>query len=304
MKKIRLGRTELAVSQLGYGALEVWGTPAEGQMGRLANEASAGRVLNLALDAGINFFDTSWCYGRSEDLMGRYISHRRDEYVLASKVGHMNCKPPKASGYTTGEPHSYSAEDLINCVQESLRRLRTDYLDILQLHNPTPEEVANNSCIETLQEIRARGMARFIGISTTLPHLDKHLADDVYDVFQIPYSALGAEHHDAITRVARNGVGTILRGVAHKRNPVDRMDVPERWQTFEEAGLDQFLDPAESRNSFLIRFALSHPHTHTLIVGTQNPDHLLENVEAWKRGPLEADLYAAVRLHMETANLA
>ena len=303
MKKIRLGRTGLVVSQLGYGALEVWGTPTEGQMGRLPDEARAGRVLNAALDAGINFFDTSWCYGRSEELMGRYISHRRDEYFLASKVGHVNCKPPKACGYTPGDPHGYSAEDLINCVQESLQRLRTDYLDILQLHNPTPEEVEENGCIETLQRIKARGMTRFIGISTTLPYLDRHLAAEVYDVFQIPYSVLGAEHHDAITRVAENGSGTIIRGVAHKNNPVDRMDVPERWRAFEEAGLDQFLDVGESRNSFLVRFALSHPHAHTLIVGTQNPDHLRDNVTAWGRGPLEPNVYAAVRLRMETAGL-
>ena len=295
MKKMRLGRTGLEVTQLGYGALEVWGTPAEGRMGRLPDDDHAGRILNAVLDAGINLIDTSWCYGRSEELMGRYIAHRRDEYILAAKVGHMQCITPK--------PYGYSPEDLINCMQESLQRLQTDHVDVLQLHNPTPGEVEENGCIEALQEIKARGMTRFIGVSTNLPHLDKHLETGAYDVFQIPYSALGPEHHDAITRVAEAGAGTIIRGVTHRDNPVDRMDIPERWEKFEEAGLDQFREEGEGRNAFLVRFAMSHPHAHTVIVGTQDPGHLKENVEAWQRAPLAPDVYTEVRRHLETVGL-
>ena len=93
MRKTVLGRTNFEVTQLGYGALEIKGTVAptgagENQSGRMPNEDRAGLILNAVLDGGINFIDTAWCYGRSEELMGRYISERRNEFVLAAKAGH------------------------------------------------------------------------------------------------------------------------------------------------------------------------------------------------------------------------
>ena len=285
MKKVRLGRTGLDVTQLGYGALEVRGTPDSGG-GRMPNEEHASKILNAVLDSGINFIDTAWCYGRSEEMMGRYIAERRDEYVLAAKAGHGRCNATRLNGYTR--------DDIMTCIEETLERLRTDHVDILQLHNPTPEDVEANGSIEALQEIKAQGMTRFIGVSSVLPHLEKHLATDAYDVFQIPYSALERRHDRMLQQAADAGAGIIVRGgiaQGHRGNN-------ERWAKWEQAGLDGLLD-GMSRYEFMLRFTLSHAACHTTIVGTGNPDHFRSNIAAAPAGPLPADVYAQVKERLD-----
>lgn len=303
MREMTLGRTKYEVTQLGYGALEVRGTAGDDGSGRMPNEERADRILNAVLDSGINFIDTAWCYGRSEEMMGRYIGNRRNEYTLAAKTGHGRCSASKYGSYTK--------KDMLDCLEESLRDLGTDYVDILQLHNPTPEDVEENGCIETLQEIKAKGLTRFIGVSSVLPHLEKHLATGAYDVFQIPYSALEPEHHDIITKIAEAGGGTIIRGGVAKGEPGEGAG-PEgrtfssggkRWDAFEEAKLDELREEGESRTTFLLRFTMSHPHAHTIIVGTQNPDHLKENVAVAEKGPLSPDVYAEAKRRLKSIGL-
>ena len=182
MRKKTLGRTNYQVTQLGYGALEVRGTSQDDARGRMPNEDRADQVLNAVLDSGINFIDTAWCYGRSEEMMGKYISKRRDEYVLAAKTGHGRCSADNFA--------SYNRKDMLECLEESLRNLGTDHLDIVQLHNPTAEDVEENGSIETLQEIKARGLTKFIGVSSVLPHLEKHLATG--GLRRVPDPLLGA----------------------------------------------------------------------------------------------------------------
>lgn len=211
MRKMTLGRTNYQVTQLGYGALEVRGTSSDDARGRMPNEERADSILNAVLDSGINFIDTAWCYGRSEEMMGRYIGNRRGEYVLAAKTGHGRCSADKFA--------SYNRKDMLDCLEESLRNLGADQLDVLQLHNPTPEDVEESGAIDTLMEIKERGLTKFIGCSSVLPHLEGHLATGVYDVFQIPYSALEPDHHDIITKVAEAGAGTIIRGGVAKGEP-------------------------------------------------------------------------------------
>src|SRR5215207_4021746 len=118
-----LGRTGLDVTTLGYGAMELRGAPA----GPEVSDEQAARVLNAVLDAGIDFIDTSPDYGRSEELIGKSIAHRRAEYFLASKCG---CVP----GAGMGGEHVHTAENIRAGVEQSLRRMRTDYLDLVQFH--------------------------------------------------------------------------------------------------------------------------------------------------------------------------
>ena len=90
--KTTLGRTGLNVTQLGYGALEVRGVVStDDPKSRMPSEDRAELILNSVLDLGINFIDTAWCYGKSEEMIGKYISNRRNEYTLAAKTGHGRC---------------------------------------------------------------------------------------------------------------------------------------------------------------------------------------------------------------------
>ena len=124
-----LGRTDLQVTSLGFGAMELRG----GQSGSSLSDNDAEKLLNQVLDTGINFIDTSIDYGRSEELIGKFISHRRSEYLLASKCG---CVPNAPQGST----HDNTAQNIREGVEHSLHTLRTDYLDVVQFHRSLGRE--------------------------------------------------------------------------------------------------------------------------------------------------------------------
>ena len=138
LERRTLGRTGLEVTTLGFGAMELRGPPT----GPEISDEDAGRLLNAVLDEGINFIDTSIDYGRSEELIGKFIAHRRSEYVLASKCG---CVP----GAGMGSEHVHTAENIRKGVEHSLRTLKTDHLDLVQFHRSLSRE-----------EFDARGRAR------------------------------------------------------------------------------------------------------------------------------------------------
>ena len=266
-----LGRTELEVTRLGYGA---------GHR-RALTEAEIGSLLNAVLDAGITFIDTANDYGNSEEMIGRYVRHRRREYVLATKCG---CHPRG--------PHVWTRANLFRGLHESLARLRLDCVDVMQLHNPSVRDVERGQLAEALQDMRQQGKVRWLGVSTTLPDLPAFLAQGVFDVFQIPYSGLEREHEEWIGRVAQQGGGTIIRGGVALGEPDVGLGQASRWERFRRARLDDLRPSGESRTAFLLRLTLAYPHVHTAIVGTTNLAHLRENVQAAAAGPLAADVAA------------
>ena len=289
-----LGRTGADVTILGYGAMELRGRP----HGPAIADEDAGRLLNAVLDGGINLIDTSIDYGRSEELIGRYVGHRRDEYFLASKCGCPLGDPPP--GATPPFPHDYSPGNIRAGIEHSLRRLGTDRLDLVQVHmSPSRAQLQADGTVETLLSLRAEGKVRFIGMSGTLPHLPDHIASGVFDVFQIPYSAVQREHEDLITAAAAAGAGTLIRGGAARGGPAQDKDwrhgplgLPEgagrhRW---ESSGVDELLADM-SRLEFVLRFTLSHPDLSSTIVGTSKVDHLRSNLAIAAKGPLPAALY-------------
>ncbi len=291
-----LGRTGLTVTRLGFGAMEIRGPRIWG--GRPVTEEQARTILNAVLDAGINFIDTANDYGRSEEFIGKFIAHRRSEYILATKCG---CKVTYKDEKTDDTPHVWTRENLFRGLHESLARMKTETIDIMQLHNPPVEETEQNHLVEVLKEMQQQGKVRWISISTTLPHLPTYLDWGVFDTFQIPYSALERAHEGWITRVAQAGAGTIIRGGVARGEAGVGLGSAERWKLFEKAKLDELREAGESRTAFLLRFTLSHPHVHTTIVGTLHPEHLQENVRAAQRGPLPADVYAEAKRRLEEA---
>ena len=177
--------------------------------------------------------------------------------------------------------------------------MKTDYVDIIQLHNPPVEEVEKNNLVDVLREMQRQGKTRWIGISTTLPHLPVYLEWGVFDTFQIPYSALERQHEEWISRAAQAGIGTIIRGGVARGEVGVGLGSADRWRYFEQANLDELRAPGESRTAFLLRFLLSDPYIHTTIVGTLKPEHLQENVAAAQRGPLSAEIYAEAKHRLE-----
>ena len=301
MQTRRLGRTGADVTILGYGAMELRGQP----HGPAISDDDAGRLLNEVLDSGINLIDTSIDYGRSEELIGRYLGHRRAEFFLASKCGCLLGPPPP--GARPPFPHDYSAGNVRSGVEQSLRRLGTDHLDLVQVHmSPSRAQMESERTIETLLDMREEGKTRFIGMSGILPNLPDHIAMGVFDVFQIPYSVVQREHEDLITAAAQARAGTLIRGGAARGGPAaDKnwvqgpLGLPpgEGRRRWESAGLDDLFG-GMPRHELVLRFTLSHPDLSSTIVGTSSPEHLRANLGIAAKGPLPADLYDEVKKHL------
>jgi aryl-alcohol dehydrogenase-like predicted oxidoreductase len=297
LPKRQLGRTGLQVTALGYGSMELRGAP----RARDTTEAQAETILNAVLDAGINFIDTSIDYGVSEERIGRYISRRRSEYFLASKCGCL-VGAPAMRGQTS--PHVFTRDNILAGVEQSLVRMKTDYLDLVQFHiSPSKQTLEENGALDAVLELREAGKVRFIGMSGTLPHLRDHIAMGVFDVFQIPYSAMEREHEAIIAAASAAGSGIIIRGGAAKGAPSEGKQSGLQWDRWRAAKLDDLLGHM-SPMEFVLRFTFSNPDLDTTIVGTANPAHLRSNVEMLERGPLPADLYAEAKLRLAAVGSA
>ena len=297
LPKRTLGRTGREVTALGFGAMELRGAP----RGPEVSEEEADKLLNAVLDAGISFIDTSIDYGQSEERIGKFISHRRTEYFLASKCG---CVPDAPMG----SDHVHTAENIRAGVENSLRRLRTDHLDLVQFHRSlTQKELEADGGLQELMKLREEGKVRFLGVSGTLPNLDEQIAMGVFDAFQIPYSALQREHEGVIARAAAAGAGIIIRGGAARGAPTDwegklyyMVSPDEMRRRWELARLDDLLGDM-SRMEFTLRFTLSNPDLDTTIVGTKDAGHLRDNVAAALKGALPDELYQEAKRRLAEA---
>ena len=297
MGRRTLGRTGLEVTALGFGAMELRGPPT----GPEISDEDAGRLLNTVLDEGINFIDTSIDYGRSEELIGAFIAHRRAEYVLASKCG---CVP----GAGMGAEHVHTAENIRRGVEHSLRMLKTDHLDVVQFHRSlSREEFDAQGALSEALALRDEGKVRFVGVSAVLPTLDEQIDMGTFDAFQIPYSALQREHEDVMSRASEAGMGIIIRGGVARGAPDDwegrhyyMVSNETMRQYWEKARLDELLD-GMSRTAFLLRFTLSNPDLDTTIVGTRSIEHLRDNLAAAADGPLPDELLDEAKKRLAAA---
>ena len=299
LPKRKLGRTGLNVTTLGFGALELRGMVAG--VGRELKPGQPERILNAVLDAGINYIDVAADYGEAEGHIGRCIANRRKEFFLASKCG---CPPDVSKFLPTertryGVPlpqlHDYSRENIIKTCDQSLRRMKTDYLDVLQFHfSPARNILEQEKAVQTLESLKRDGKIRFLGCSSILPNIIDHIKMGVFDVLQVPYSALQPEHENAIVTAARAGVGIVIRGGVAKGPPGNGQGSADLWDLWDKAELDELLE-GEQRTGFMLRFTITNPDIHTAVVGTLHPEHLLENIAAVLKGPLPASVYSEAK---------
>jgi aryl-alcohol dehydrogenase-like predicted oxidoreductase len=299
LPKRALGRTGFEATTLGYGAMELRGAPG----GPEITDAAAEKILNAVLDAGINLIDTSIDYGRSEELIGRFIAHRRDEYFLASKCG---CVP----GAAMGAEHVHTAANIIAGVEQSLRRMKTDHLDLVQFHRSlSRSEFEEHGALSAALELKKVGKVRFIGVSGILPNLAEQVDMGVFDAFQIPYSVLQRDHEQVIATAGAAGAGIIIRGGVARGAPSDwdrryymmpGTAMRDRW---EKGRLDDLLN-GMSRLEFTLRFTLSNSDLDTTIVGTRDAAHLQDNIAAAIKGALPADVIAEAKRRLDQLEAA
>jgi aryl-alcohol dehydrogenase-like predicted oxidoreductase len=297
----RMGTTGLVVSRLGYGAMELAGAP----RARPLDERDAVRFVHQVIDLGINYIDTSIDYGLSEQLIGKALEHRRDDVILASKCA---CQVGVEGPSDRGESHIYTGENVTAGVEQSLRRLRTSYLDVVQVHgNPTRHELEDGGVIDALLTLQKKGAVRHIGISSRLPILAEFVDVDYFSVIQVPYSALQRQNEDVISALKRTGKAVVARGVTGRgapakdwtTRPIGTADGEVRT-LWERARLDDVLD-GMSRIEFMVRFALSDDNIDVALVATTDPAHLAADIAYAAKGPLGVETFREARARLSAA---
>lgn len=269
MEKHGLGNTGLEVSRLGAGLAEI------GNQLTFADEEKAAQVLNTALDSGINFLDTSACYNISEELIGRTIAHRRDEYVLATKCGHIT------GGY---EGEEWTSETVSHSIDRSLKRMRTDTLDLVQLHSCGVDILEQGEVIEALQAARNAGKTRFIGYSGDNEAARWAVDSGLFDTLQTSFNLVDQNARTKLFSQAKaQGMGIIVkRPIANgawgaTESPSGYAD--EYFRRAQAMLAEGPLNAApDNRILLALGFTLAHPEVDTAIVGTQNPGHMQSNI--------------------------
>ena len=308
-----LGRTGVRVSALGLGCSSLGG----GVFNR--DDAQALRVLRRARERGVTFYDTadSYGYGHSERLIGRAFAGRRRDVVIASKAGFLPSslarwgrmalpaagllrpllQPWKRSLKRVSKPRQdFSATHILRALEGSLRRLRTDYVDVYLLHNPPPAVLERGEAFEVLERCQRAGSIRHYGVSAAT-------AADALIALQHPGIAVlevafNWAEPDAAAQVipsaARQGVGIIARvplgrglltdrarvrtGISHEATP----EMRRRRAALEEQAGAAGLPISHAA----LRFVLQHPEVSTAIPGTRSVEHLEENLGALNALPL------------------
>lgn len=293
LEKRTLGKTGIRVNPLGLG---LW--PAGGSDWGGADDDASLSVIDAALDAGIDFYDTADVYGpgHSEELLGRAIRGRRDRFVVASKIGWLGFDGQRqTTAYDT-------VDKLIAGVESNLRRLDTDYIDVMQSHinfrDPTMEVF-----LEGFQRLQRDGKIRAYGVSTSdFDYLRAFNHDGGCATLQIDYSILNrTAETDILPYCQANDIGVIVRGPLAMGILTGKMsagsqfpdgDFRQAWQTDPAqratflADLDavERLRPLASSGRALgqlaLQFTLAHPATSVVIPGARNLRQLEQNLGA------------------------
>jgi len=290
-KRRRLGRTGLMVSEISLGTVELgldYGVPIHEEH-RRPPEDQAASLLNRALDLGVNLIDTARAYGSSEEVIGRALQTRRQEYVLVTKVG---APPPDATASTV-------RDHVTNSVADSLRALRTDYVDVLMIHSATAEVIRRGDMIAAMLDAKQAGHTRFVGASTygeEAPLLA--LEDGRYDCLQVAYSLVDRLMEERVFPLAQErDVGIVarsvlLRGVLTHRHRFLPPQLAELRAAIEK--LDG-LAGAASLPELAYRYVLAHPAVSTALVGTARLGELEQALAYAQFPPLSPDLIACIR---------
>jgi len=248
------------------------------------------RVLNSALDAGINVIDTAECYEGSEESIGNAIGKRRAEFFLFTKCGH-----PRGIG-----SKDWSANSILESIERSLRRLQTDCIDLIQLHGCSEAILKKGEAISALEKARERGWVRYLGYSGDGPPARFAVECDAFDVLQTSINIADQEAISQIVPLARGkNIGLIakrpLANFAWKtgHKPINSYH-HEYYERLRKLDFD-FLGNDEESIAIALRFVLSVPGVHTAIVGTTKPERSEENARLLESSPLRPDEYNAIR---------
>jgi aryl-alcohol dehydrogenase-like predicted oxidoreductase len=301
MNYVKLGKNGPKVSSIGFGA---WGI--SGRDWGYTNDDVSKKTIHAALDNGINLIDTADVYGfgHSEELIAQVLNERNDKHniIIATKAGN-NFYPFKNEKHNiTPANHDYSKKHLIFAAEQSLRRLKRDYLDILQLHSPATDVLMTDEPWEALVMLKEQGKIINAGLSVQSFKeteqaflLDEHY--DILDVIQVRYNLLEREAEKKLFPAAlKHNIGVIVRipllfGLLSGKFKRDSkfLENDHRKYNLSAEKLNLYLNQLEGIKSIYhkynqfsmaklsLRFCISHSACHTVIPGGKTPAQVIEN---------------------------
>ena len=272
MEKVLLGRTGLEVSRLGIGLSEIGSSDKE----------TSKQILHTALDNGINFFDTASCYGMSEEFVGENLSNKRNEIVLASKCGHSSRFNPNLADWTY--------EGVKKSIDRSLSLLKTDRVDIMQLHSCDVETLERGEVIKALEEAKSDGKILHLGFSGDNDAVIWAAESNKFETMQTSFNLVEQKARYKLFDIVRKiNLGLIAkRPIANgawraNENP-NVHSAPSNYaeEYFRRAGIIKGLgkinQEPENRILTSMGYVFSFNEIDVGIIGTQNPKHLINNI--------------------------
>ncbi|MBN3582980.1 aldo/keto reductase [Algoriphagus aestuarii] len=276
MKYRRLGKTDMDVSILGFGASPL------GNVFDKCSQQDADETVHFAIDHGVNFFDVSPFYGLTlaEERLGKSLAGKRKNIFLATKCGRYDL-----------QEFDFSRERIFKSIDESLSRLKTEYVDLFQLHDIefVDKKLIIEEAIPAIQEIKKRGKARFIGI-TGLPV--RYLAQIAREVeldtvlSWAHYNLLEDEINDELVPLSKEKGFGLMNAAPLMQRILSDAPLPE-WhrspdevKTMQPVLLQLCSEYGVRLSTVALRFAMDHPDIATTIVGMNNLEIIHQNVEA------------------------
>lgn len=280
MKYRKLGRTGLNVSVLGFGALEIgrnwpYWRKEKSDFSR-PSESDAIKLIHSSLDNGINFFDTAPAYFESEMILGKAFKNKRKDVLIASKCGE----------WFDGEKsvYNYSYSETKKFIENSLKLLQTDYIDLLQIHSANADIIRNGETLAAMKDVQKEGKIRFLGLSTDFEDAALlAIESKEYDTIQISFNAVNLEMTKKVFPLAqKNNVGIIIKdGMARGMLSPKFTDITDIHQ---KEKIEQLIKIAEKNNitisDLAILYAISSHIVSSVIIGTKRAEHLHSNVNA------------------------
>jgi 1-deoxyxylulose-5-phosphate synthase len=308
MEHRRLGKTGLSVSRACLGTMT---------FGLQCDEPASFAILDAAAEAGITFLDTADVYpfratfeemGRSEEIVGKWLRGKRDQFILTTKCGH-------ATGPSAWE-RGGSRRHILDSIERSLVRLQTDYVDLYLLHRPDPETPIDET-LDALDSVVRSGKARYVGVSNFLAYqvaraLGRSEAKGVTapTSIQIPYNLLSREFEREMQPFcAEEGLGVtvfnpiaggLLSGKHQQENPAGRfLSAPGYralyWHDRAFALVDTLRPLATSAGlplaAMAVAWVAANPVVTSVILGATRPEHITSNIKGLEK-PLDPELKA------------
>jgi aryl-alcohol dehydrogenase-like predicted oxidoreductase len=289
MEKRQLGKTDMFVTRLGVGLSEIG-------YGGISEDVAAD-VLNAALDGGINFLDTAECYNVSEELVGKAVSHRRKDYFLATKTGHVS------GGYAGQE---WTAKTVSDSIDRSLKRMKTDYVDLVQLHSCGIDVLEKGDVITVLQKAKQDGKTRYIGYSGDNDAAMWAVNSGIFDTLQTSFNLVDQKARFGLLQKAKEkSMGIIIkRPIANGAWGAAKSPSGYADQYFERSqkllALGDLPNAPENRILLATGFTLSHDEVDVAIVGTKTPTYMQSNIKMLNELPISKTAIAELYRRFET----